>query len=257
MANKIVDPQANHSVGGRSHNRLNFDPKPVVEAYLSGESELSISKRTGLKRIVIRRRLVEAGVAIRSISEANYIRMSKLSFKEKQALTKACNAASKDMPKEKRHQILLRAAQCRIKHIGRGEKELADALIRRGIVCDPQRPCGVYNIDLAVGTVAVELVGLPWERKAKSRFPERFKYISNCGYTLICVQFRRIEQLLRQLDDIVGIIELTYRLPPSGRKHRMIRCGSNRFARSRDKRGNFTFIPTPEAFFYSVNEIYP
>ena len=63
-----------------SSNRLQFNPGPIIRSYLDGESELSISKRTGYERCVIRRRLIEAGVIIRNGSEANRIRMSRVSI---------------------------------------------------------------------------------------------------------------------------------------------------------------------------------
>ena len=245
--------------GGRIFykNRLQFDPQPLIDAYVGGESELSISLRTGISRIVIRRRFIENGVAIRNGSEANRLRMSRLTFKERCALTAASHVGVKLIGKDQRRQIREKFALSRCQKRGWGEDILLERLLRLNLPAVNQTPCGIYNIDITVGTVAVELFSLPWEKQARIRFPKRFKYLADHGYTLLNVGFRRKPQFLGNIEDVIRIIQETYRLPPKERKHRMIRCGSNRFLRFKNNRGQFSVKSVPESFFYTASEIHP
>jgi len=256
---KIESPNAQNSTRRHAHNRLEFDPKPIVEAYLGGESELAISKRVGLKRVVIRSRLVEAGVAIRGRSEAMFLRMSKTTFKQRQELTAKSHVGRGLMSSDSKRLMLERTAAARCKRRGFNEAPFADALNLRGLPVDEQTPCGPYNIDITVGTVAVELFTLPHERFAKARFPERFKFLADRGYTLLafCFHHRDPQSFLTQLDEMVRIVDETYRLPSPSRKHRMIRCGVNRFTRFQNDLGQFAVKSASETFFYTATELHP
>lgn len=239
--------------GRPSHNRLNFDPKPIVKAYESGESELSISKRLGIERVVIHRRLIEAGVHIRSGSEANFLRFQRSTEAERKAITLAARRAAFKAGVYDRLPSF--AAQKKVKRIGAGEKEMLEKLRERGLAPIAQRPEGFYNIDICVGSVAVEVASYPLVGFMLKKMGSRIKYLSGKGYTVIYVCFKRLNQLLAQIDEVVSLIEESYRLPAKARKHLMIRCGSNRFTRVKNDRGQFSCIPTAEEFFNSISEI--
>jgi len=240
-------------------NKLAPDPAPLVAAYTGGESELAISLRTGLGRNVIRRVLVEQGIAIRTGSEANLIRMQRLSPDARKALTKASHAAVAKQPREWWQKLHAKCADRRCKRRGKGEAILEEALRRHGLPVEPQKPCGPYNLDFAVGTIAVEVVTTTPRHSANRHFAERVEYLAQHGYTVMAVQFpaKREDVLGRQLDDVVRLIEFAYRLPPLARKHRVIRCSLERFAIFRNERGQLASIPAPERFFYTVCDFDP
>lgn len=244
-------------ISHEAHNKINADPTPFVKAYVGGESELSISLRTGFGRNVIRRLLVESGVDIRSQSEANTIRMRRIGSSGRKSLTEASHIGAKAINSEKRRIMLERTALARCKRCGVGELEITTILRERGLPCEAQVPCGVYNIDIAVGTVAVELAKGAGSGLTKKRFPERCKYLADHGYSIFVIVFKTKESLFGNLDDVVSLLEKTYRLPPVERKHRVIRCSCERFTRTRDDKGQFSCVPSPERFSYSVREINP
>ena len=246
MSHKESIPALRNTPKRGSHNRLQFDVKPIIKAYLAGESELSISKRTGLERIVIRRRLLENGIAIRSGSEANRIRMSRFSKEERCALTQNSHAAAKAIPQRQRTEMLEKTAKAKIKRIGQGEDEIIQYFFDADIPIERQAAIGIYNIDILCGTIAVELRKLPGSGQERRRFSERTKYLSERGFTLIIIEFSRLEQLLRNANEVIALIKQSYCLPAPSRKHRVIRCGSNRFTRVRNNLGQLTAIPTPE-----------
>lgn len=78
--------------GRKASNRLPIDTKMVVSAYISGDSENAIAKKIGVSRNVIRTRLLDAGVCIRSGSEANVIRFNRATATERKLITSAANA---------------------------------------------------------------------------------------------------------------------------------------------------------------------
>jgi hypothetical protein len=79
---------------------LKLPDEDIVSAYLKGDSELSLSKRFGVNRWTITRRLRDAGIIKRGASEANKIRMSRLSKEERLALVSSAHAAWRLSPSE-------------------------------------------------------------------------------------------------------------------------------------------------------------
>jgi hypothetical protein len=72
---------------GSARKTARVDAPQIVRSYLDGESELALAKNLGVSRDVIRRRLLEAGVAIRGVSAANVIRMRRMSLDARRALS--------------------------------------------------------------------------------------------------------------------------------------------------------------------------
>ena len=119
--------------GRPANNRLNINVPPIIKSYLAGESELSISKRTGIDRIVIHQRLVESGIHIRTGSEANIIRFQRASEKERKAITRLAKSQWRKDVKKRTPEIMNKIAQTRCKRIGMGELELSNALQKSGL----------------------------------------------------------------------------------------------------------------------------
>src|SRR5260221_6938381 len=138
--------------------------------------------------------------------------------------------------------------------IGFGEIELERALRQEGLGPELQRPCGKYNIDIAISSIAVE-VFTPSNSWRHMNDLKRFKQLIKSGYTVIYIKIRNKQALLSNLQDIVAIIKQAYGDPPSRRKHRMIRCSFYSSIRTRNERNQFASIPAPIRYFYTVSEL--
>jgi hypothetical protein len=238
-----------------------FDLDDARRSYLEGESLLSLSKRLGISRGALAHHL---DVPLRNGSEANVIRMAREGEDGRRKLVEAAHKArtgSKASLEEK-----LNRANARGNNRGHGEAELLAAL--QPVPTDAERmfwptpesqyPCGVYNIDIAVRTVAVELMKLPVSGRLNSpAFLERAKYLRNEGYCVIIVLFKSVEMLLGSLDHIVAFIERADCEPAVHGKDWMIRCGaefsSTRGLQNHERAGKIT----PVRFFHTVSEWYP
>lgn len=134
----------------------------IAAKYQSGFSELACAKFFGVSRLMIRRVIVAAGIRPRTGSEANFIRMGKMSERERKELTKAANkktTGQKQTP-EFRHKVALGRFRNKHSHlIGTGEKEFGEFLKAKGFSFTQQAPVGPYNIDFMLGeSIAVELL---------------------------------------------------------------------------------------------------
>lgn len=247
-----IDTTTNHRSRPAS-NRLDVDVPAIVAAYVSGESELSIAKRTGLTRIVIRRRLVEAGVDTRDGSEANKLRMARLSTEERKALASKAHDAVRG--KARSEEELARRADARTRLIGFGEPELIYAIHAAGMSAEGQMPCGRYNIDVTTGNVAVEVCAAETRRLSDPKFRKRIEYIRDAGYTVVLIFFRELPFLIANMDQVVAFLDGLRRHPATSSKHWVVRCGVERFARVRNEKGQLAAVPVPERPFHIISEL--
>src|ERR1700676_1027544 len=200
----------------RKQRSLLLDPSEAIIAFQAGESILSISRRLGVGRGVISQRLIEAGVDLRTRSQAAYVRMAQTEFEDRRRL----GAKARDARKERGAGLheQLKAALTRSRLVGRGEAELIEVCRSRNIPAEGQWPCGIYNIDVAIGPVAVELISASNYRSRLPGFVERAKYLRDCGYSLIVVVFIRTGDVSPSFDDVVALAQRTYCLPSADRK---------------------------------------
>lgn len=142
--------------------RVPIDPDDLRQRYERGESILKMARELGVSRTAITPRLRALGLEIRGASEANRIRMAQLSPAERLALTSAAHRGRRreiDLSPRNpaRHSAMVGTAERQTRKVGKGEAELVDLLVRRGIEVDTQVPVYGYNLDLASGRVAVEV----------------------------------------------------------------------------------------------------
>ena len=215
LSKKLRDRGIDTSAGKRgrpAHNRITSDFTDAIKAYISGESILSVSKRIGVSRVAFATRLSEAGVYIRSGSEANIIRMQRLSFDERRALSSSARVA---------HMLSIQSNAAH-HSIGPGEIEISEAIESLGYSVSRQFSFNGGNIDLVVGDVAVEI-------KQNSgacfrAFTEREKQIVESGMRYIFIGFDYIDCISERLQEIVALFDFAYRQPPSTGKHWVIKC---------------------------------
>jgi len=235
-----------------SVNRINL-PSKVKSLYLSGASVLSLSKLFRVDRTAIYGNLKRLGVTdFRGGSEANYIRMGRMTKAETKTLTNACHAATKG--KKRKESVLETASQSRQKmksafFIGAGEKETFEKLKTLGFNPIQQKSIGRYNIDIMVGSVAVELT-------CKSHAPHRdkhnlakIKYLLKCGHGVVFVHATTPAVLLGCFNKFIPHLQSLCANPSTNGQYWMVRCHRERFTLCRNDCGQITAIPTPEKFF--------
>lgn len=130
----------------------------LAARYRAGVSVKALAVERGVARAVVRRWLVETGVPVRGRSAAMHVRMAATSPAERARLTAAANEAARGRTAS----LAERASRAvtiapRDTWVGMGEGEAAIGLTERGLVVAHQAPVGPYNVDLAVGRVAIEV----------------------------------------------------------------------------------------------------
>lgn len=244
-----------------SHNRKYLPENEIVELYTSGMSELAIAKALMVSRTLIRRILTAHGVKIRGKSEASFMATSQSSFEERQARAKAANEALRGRTYS--HQECIKRAVSRSEKgsapgvEGVGEQEVYDFLVSLGFEVERQKACDIYNIDLVVGAVAVEIksgasdVGPTFANKDSGRI----KKISKSGFSVLYVCFTDLNALIASLDEIVVQIEQMRWNPPALGKYRVIGCRLQDYAIVRNERQQFSRIPAPIKLVNTLREV--
>jgi len=246
----------NRNVSAPTQSRLNRNE--IVSRYLVGESELSIANFFKVSRNVIRSILIKNRTKIRSGSEANYVRMSKLSTEQRKQIVNNANNAMRIADPTRR--LSLKAISGQIesnfgKLIGPGEKEISDALADVGFWVTRQKAIHVYNIDIVFGHVAVEVKFGTHGRFGTNVSIQRFKHIAKAGLNPVVLIIRDIESLQFCLSEIITLLQVVNCKPSSLSKYWVIRSGLHS---STIKKGNFIngagIIPPPE-LVTSIREV--
>lgn len=187
----------------------------IVRLYSEGVSELEVSNRLNISRGVVSTAIRKAGVRRRNGSEANTLRMQRLTFEERQALTAGCHTVEA-MAK------CAATSETTAQRVGENEFTLRKWLKDAGIRTVGQMPVGPYNLDLFSMPVAVEVSGSVNNPLYQVRYRKRTKYLLERGFWVIYVCFaqrlvtgRRIRFSPAVTDKIVSFIEFARRNPSS------------------------------------------
>jgi hypothetical protein len=254
MSTKVVDESSVQLRVGCSNK--DWNRPAVVSAYVAGESLKSISDRIGISRPSLLRHLKQVGVPIRGGSSANLLRFARSTREERLAITEAAHAAVRGVPHTREHK--LKIAQGRSKpgciRIGAGEQDFAAYLRERGHTVVEQAAIDVYNVDLLVGAVVVEL---RCDTTRPTKFPaqaKRIEDIRGLGYPLLYVCFRRVEHLWLNLDQVVADLDVLGRFPSGKGEYRMVWCGAEYYTKTRDDQGKIRAHRSPERAIYRTRE---
>jgi hypothetical protein len=242
-----------------AHNRKNVPVDEIVAKYISGDSELSISKEFKIARGTVRKCLIDSGTEIRNGSEANFIRMSRLSIEDRKNLTRSANDAVRGIP-EPRCRKIKRAINaengiCEV-IVGKGEYEFREALTSLGIEFVWQKSAEVYSIDFAINGIAVELKsGKSGNTGIKADIARnRVKNLANLGWRTLYVTFDSVESLVAGVKDIIANVNILNSNPSPISQYRVIHCRFNTFSRFRDDKGRFHCVSTPPELVTTVRD---
>lgn len=191
----------------------------VINLYLSGESELALSVRFNCNRGSIRKILGGQRIVRRSGSEANFLRMERLTS------PKRC-----DLTKKARHARLknLRSASINgVSHpaVGLGYQYVLKLLQVIGIPFECQKEFGPYYLDFLVNNIAIEVDYRP--KLGVSIRRVRFKYLLKRLKTIYIVH-SGIESLQRNRRKLVSHLKVLGGNPPTTAKYWVIRCSLDR-----------------------------
>jgi hypothetical protein len=162
-------------------NKIDLSFDEIFREYERGESVNTVSKIFGVSRNVINRILVENGITPRTQSEAETLKWSKMSkevrAKQVEKAHEACRGRIRS-ENELTTSALARERNPNIKHIGHGEIETVNLLNNLGVDFVYQKAIGRYNVDFAIGDVAVELTVCTGRYNSRnSTFNKRVKYL--------------------------------------------------------------------------------
>ena len=192
----------------------------IIQSYISGESEQSISFRYSVSRNVIRARIVMAGINPRSRKLASELRMTRMTPEERLANVSKAHAARRGK-KSTDEQLENHAKSRRGHNIGWGETLFVEWLRNRGYNPIHQEPVGKYNIDIGIAPVAVELyIGPHNPCRISRRVIERSEYLRNRGWHIIDIWITKSHFLSeRAADQAVVLAQQLSRNPsPAGQE---------------------------------------
>lgn len=208
-----------------AHTPLPIDE--IARRYLAGESTNALAKAYGAVRSAIDIRLKDAGVTLRSETEANRLVANRRTPEQNRQIMRAAHETVRGSRRKP-----ISNERCAVTREARGvfitdeERMFAGWIAERGIEPLPQKAIGPYNVDIAAGTVAVEIFGGGWHAYGvhKRRSPERFRYILDQGWNLVIiwVSNRRYPLATAAADYVVAFAEQASSDPSMRGKNRVI-----------------------------------
>lgn len=199
--------------GMRPHNlRSDLPVNEICESYVAGESENSIARDHNVSRNVVRRILLEREIPIRTRSEAELLKWSKMTQDERKSQVKEAHKSLLGRARtdeQKRKTAIAREKNTPSWYIGCGEPEFATWLENNKIEFKYQKAVEFYNIDFLIGNTAVELTSFVGRnRTSRLEFLNRAKVLNDQGIRTIAVEFRDKEELIKNADYVIKIVKM-------------------------------------------------
>lgn len=166
----------------------------IINDYKNGLSVLALSKKYDVARSGIVRRLKSAGIQIRSGSEANYIRFKNASDEYKKEIVKKANQAMKLLPKSFHLSNSIKQAerkQITLSKIGSFELNVSDFLKQHGFCPTLQLRCFVYNIDVFIPGIAIEIHANSGHPHNMPYYLKRIKILMENNHSVIYIKVLR------------------------------------------------------------------
>lgn len=228
--------------------KQSFDYGTAIAMYNRGVGIKGIADRFGYTRSTVSRFFKIRGIALRGRKEQQQAHMDNMTQEQKNLLTQKAHIAATGRKKTHAEQCAT-AWSCFVKKarvISPYETELSNMLAQRGIKCIPQFPIGPYNCDLAVHSVAVEVLGGYWHWHGRHRAiaEERTHFILNAGWDLIYVPVSSSDPLTDEVADYVAnFINFRRSNPTLSREYRVVWGAGEYVIRGGLNDDNFSFDP--------------
>ncbi|MCS3667432.1 transposase-like protein [Salinibacter ruber] len=170
---------------------IQVNDQKVIDMYRSGDSVQKIADAHDVSRTPINRILDNNNVSRRSASEANEIRFSNMSQSERSKLTNPANRALRNKSDQWKTSVSRKQAiskQKTLNKIGKGEWETAAFFAKHDITPVMQKALGVYNLDVAVGSVGVEVHNAKGHPHTEYR--SRIQSVLESGWHIFYIKIR-------------------------------------------------------------------
>lgn len=204
------------------------DKKIIISAYESGIGVSGIPAHTGIKCApsVIAKFLKPIYGNLRNRSEQQFARMAKSTPEQIAKLTESAHMAARGRvrsvcEKEKRAKTLEGSFNKRSKL----ERLVFNSIAEFFPNAVPSKAVGVYNLDIGVGNVAVEIFGGGWSYSDKGRVSKylgRTKKLAELGYNTVFIVFARKSADIFDSDNLIQQIKIASLNPASSCKYRVI-----------------------------------
>ena len=221
----------------RGLRRNDLPTEEVRLRYQGGETEQSLAKVYAVDRSVIARLLREQAIPRRGLSEAMSLRYVGMTREERKAISAKANATMRGRPANPDQ--LRKAAKTRERrpfHRSAYEDTMAKWLCERNTTHIREKAIDKYNVDFAVGTVAVEILGGEWHttRTKTLIHNQRTPYLLNAGWAVLFVWATTNCPLTSVAADyLVAYADETRRNPSLVGEYRVIRGDGQLLARGR------------------------
>ena len=219
-----------------AHNKItNLPEADIVKKYESGLSENKLSKEYLVSRKTIRRILCESGVHIRSQSEAELIKWSRMSNEQRLNQVKNCHSAVRGAAKtdETKHRIAVsRQRNTPDWYIGVGEKEFKEILSLNAIDFEYQKPVLGYNLDFFIDGVAVELTSFTG-RNSRVKKPQQvraFNIFNSDSIHTLAVEIETKSDIALFYNQIMSAVFDLQKQDKSHCNYWIARCRGNSFS---------------------------
>lgn len=229
-------------------HKQSFDYKTAIAMYSQGIGIKGIADKFGYTRSTVSRFFKIRGITLRGRKEQQQARMDNMTQGQKNLLTQKAHIAATGRKKTPAEQSAT-AWSCFVKKarvISPYETELSNMLAQRGIKCISQFPIGPYNCDLAVHSVAVEVLGGHWHWYGSHRdiAEERTHFILNAGWNIIYIPVSSSDPLTDEVADYVADFIHFRRANPSLRCEYRVVWGAGEYViRGSLDNDHFSFDP--------------
>lgn len=245
MDNLIKKPRKRDRFGKFIQDYLPVDR--ICNLYYFGSSEKEIAKWFNVSRAVIRRRLIQGDIKIRSQSESIKLVWKKMSSDQRKRQIESAHKAVKGRKvtwlTKCKHAKTIEKYPSNFSHY---EIELQRMLLLRGIKTIHQKAIGGYNCDLAAHPIAVEIHGGDWHSFGDHvlRFNERTRYLLNCGWFVYVIPINKSFPLTDAVANyLASYIKRIRRTKPNVCECRVVWGGGEFTTTSSLKDDNFTLKP--------------
>lgn len=226
----------------------------VIDYYNVPNTVNQTAKHFGVSRNVIYRILNINGIENRSASEANILAAKKLTPEERKKRAYAANEAVRNADKSFHIENSVKQAKTKQKtksKMGFGEKQVFEQFKNIGYTPVLQKAFHVYNVDVMVGSVPVEIHNLAVHPHTHDATLKRIKYFLKSGVSIVYFKIHGSSTFNEfGLNKLVALVNFLNRNPPSQSQYWMIRgTGEIEFTGIVNDADEFTLIEVPENLF--------
>ena len=203
------------------------DHETVITLHNQGIGVSGIAKRLGVSPGTIKLVLLRNNIKPRNRHEQQLVRMQNTTPEDRKKLTQKAHEAKRGKPNslEAKEKHALTIFKKGTYNTSKYETFLYNLLVARGLSPLRQFPVSIYNCDLALPPVMVEIFGGHWHWSGShlAIIEERVRCILNAGYHLLIFPVNNISPFTESIADyIISFFDFAQRNPAATREYRVI-----------------------------------